>query len=82
MIYLNSPYTRVHSSRLKKYVSASQVNTGSETIADAEFIEACWWQEKRSFRDRRQRVMKPLLDLRRTRDRREDSTAPSISIIV
>ena len=82
MIYLNSPYARIHSSRLTKYASASQVNTGSETIADADFVEACWWQEKRSSRDRRQRVMKPLLDLRRTRDRREDSTASSISIMV
>ncbi len=82
MIYINTPYTRAHSQKLKKYLSSEQVNTGSEVISEGEFIEAGWWKEKRSKRDRRQRSIKPLLDLRVTRDRRANPDKPPISIKV
>ncbi len=82
MIYLNTPYTQVHSQKLKKYLSSEEVNTGSEVVSEGEFIEAAWWKEKRNRRDRRQRSIKPLLDLRVTRDRRVDPDRPPISIKV
>ena len=82
MIYLNTPYTQVHTRKLKKYMSAEKLNTGSESIFDAEYVEAHCWQEKRRSSDRRQRSINPLLDLRITRDRREDPDMPSINVVV
>ncbi len=82
MIYLNAPYTQVHARKLKKYMSVDKVNTGSELVSESDFVEAQWWQEKRRPSDRRQRSIKPLLDLRITRDRREDPDIPSINIVV
>lgn len=82
MIYLNAPYTQVHTRKLKKYMSADRVNTGSELVSEADYVDAHWWQEKRRHSDRRQRAIKPLLDLRITRDRREDPDIPSINIKV
>jgi len=82
MIYINTPYTQIHSQKLKKYLPNEKVNIGSEVISEGEFIEADWWREKRGKHDRRQRSIKPLLDLRVTRDRRINPDSPPISIKV
>jgi hypothetical protein len=82
MIYLKTPYTQIHSLRLKKYMSPSLINIGSESISEAVYVEANWWHDKRRNNDRRERSLKPLLDLRITRDRRDDPDVPSIDIEV
>jgi hypothetical protein len=82
MIYLNAPYTKIHSHRLKEYMSASKINVGSESISEAVYIQANWRHDQRHNSERRDRLVKPLLNLRITRDRREDPDYPSIDIKV
>lgn len=82
MIYLKTPYTQIHSLKLKKYMSSSRINIGSESISEAVHVEANWRHDKRRNNDRRERSVNPLLDLRITRDRREDPDVPSIDIEV
>ena len=82
MIYLKTPYTQIHSLKLKKYMSSSRINIGSESISEAVNVEANWRHDQRRNNDRRERSVNPLLDLRITRDRREDPDVPSIDIEV
>jgi hypothetical protein len=82
MIYFNAPYTQIHSHRLKKYMSASKINIGSESVSGAVHVEANWRHDQRHNSERRDRVVKPLLNLRIARDRRGDPDYPSIDIEV
>jgi hypothetical protein len=63
-------------------MSASQINIGSESISEAVYVEADWRHDKRRNNERRERSVKPLMDLRITRDRREDPDFPSIDLEV
>jgi hypothetical protein len=82
MIYFNAPYTQIHSNKLKKYMSPSRVNTGSENISEAGHVEVHWQRDKRHNGDRRESSVKPLLDLRTTSDRRNDAYFSSIDVKV
>ena len=82
MIHFNAPYTQIHSHRLKKYMSASKINIGSESVSEGVHVEANWRHDKRHKNERRNRLVKPLLNIRITRDRREDPDYPSIDIEV
>jgi hypothetical protein len=82
MIYLKAPYKQIHSLKLKNYMSASKVHTDSESVSESVHVEANWQHDKRRRDDRRKRSIKPLMDLRVTRNRREDPDIPSIDIKV
>jgi hypothetical protein len=55
---------------------------GSEINKDAHRVDPPIQKKKRRGKDRRQRNMKPLIDLRSGRDRRDNPGVPSIDIEV
>jgi hypothetical protein len=76
---LNPP---VSTPKTLKKSSRHAAVAGSEINKDAQKVAPPVQQKKRRGKDRRQRNMKPLIDLRSGRDRRDNPDAPSIDIEV
>ncbi|MGH1485916.1 MAG: hypothetical protein ACRBCI_06810 [Cellvibrionaceae bacterium] len=81
MININSLTPPVNTPKVKKMTSKSAAVAGTEINKDAQrvFVDQ---QKKRRGKDRRKKNMKPLIDLRSGRDRRDDPNIPSIDIEV
>ncbi len=81
MINIGPLHPPVSTPKTKKSSRDAAV-AGTEINKDAQRVNQELPKKKRRGKDRRQRNIKPLIDLRSNRDRRQDPDAPSIDIEV
>jgi hypothetical protein len=81
MINIGSLNPPVNTPKVQKKTSRSAAVAGTEINKDAQNVPQSV-SKKRRGKDRRQRNMKPLIELRSGRDRRDNPDTPSIDIEV
>lgn len=80
MINIGPLHPPVSTPKVKKASSRDAAVAGTEINKDAQRVAQQPRQKKRRGKDRRQRNIKPLIDLRVSGDRREDPDTPSVDI--
>lgn len=81
MINIGSLHPPVSTPKIKQKSSKEAAVAGSKITKDApKMVQPK--RERRQRKDRRQKTLKPLVDLRTGGDRREDPATPSIDIEV
>ena len=82
MITIGPLQPPVNVPKVKKTLPQDSPSETTEVNKDAQPVVVERPRKRRSGKDRRQRNMKPLIDLRSHRERRQNSDAPGIDIEV
>lgn len=82
MINIGPLIPPVSTPKVNKTLSRSAAVAGTEINKDTQHIVQEQKQKKRRGKDRRQRNLKPLLDLRSSGDRRANPDMPSVDVEV